>query len=320
MYGRGRPMKPLVVLVVLASALGVVGTAASKGPDRARVCGSTCRWITGDQQVYPLLDGWWSTRFVQADAPRAAPYFTFAIDSTQGESGSWLLVWVPSKRLMRVTQTAVPPYELETVGPYWRTAPPAARSAFAAATRGLRPHRAVRGWRIGSKRRPTWASLRRPLHLPPLAAGAPCPVSPQREVVLGAGDSWPLPGPGPAYPVLGPGTVLSFFWPVTPEQGGFYGSGWSGNKVMWIVAARYRGRVLVRGRQLDGPHLVRFGGGRPPAGELRISTASTGAANGVRRIPSFTRVEAAGCYTYQIDGTTFSRTIVFEARSVPPPP
>src|SRR5437870_650740 len=119
------------------------------------------------------------------------------------------------------------------------------------------------------KRKPkpawTWASLHRPMHLPPVAAGAACPVSPQRPVQLGAGDSWTLPGPGPAYPVLSPGTVLSFTWPPTPDQGDFYGSGWSGNKVMWIVAARYRGPVLVRGRQLDGPHLVRFNRGRPPA-------------------------------------------------------
>ena len=153
-----------------------------------------------------------------------------------------------------------------------------------------------------------------------MAAGAVCPVSPQRPVQLGPGDSWALPGPGPAYPVLFPGTVLSFTWPPTPEQGDFYGSGWSGNKVMWIVAARYRGPVLVRGRQLDGPHLVRFNRGRPPAAELRISTGSTGGGNGVRRVPGYTRVESEGCYAYQIDGRTFSRVIVFEAKVVPPPP
>ena len=102
----------------------------------------------GDRQVYPLLDSWGSKRFVQVDRPRPAPYFTFSIDSTRGESGRWLLVWVPSSRLMRVTQTAVPPYETETVGPYWRPVPRAARSAFASAARGLRPHAAVRGWRI----------------------------------------------------------------------------------------------------------------------------------------------------------------------------
>jgi hypothetical protein len=31
-------------------------------------------------------------------------------------------------------------------------------------------------------------------------------------------------------------------------------------------------------------------------------------------------VQAPGCHAYQIDGTSFSRVIVFEARGVPPPP
>jgi hypothetical protein len=141
-------MKRLAVLGILGLALAVTGVAAPKGPDRARACGSTCRWITGEQQVWPLLGTWLEGTFAQADTPPAAPYFTFAIDSTRGESGRWRIVWAPSKRLMRVTQIAVPPYETATVGPYWRPAPRAARIEFAAATRGLRPHRAVRGWRV----------------------------------------------------------------------------------------------------------------------------------------------------------------------------
>jgi hypothetical protein len=173
---------------------------------------------------------------------------------------------------------------------------------------------------VEGKRKPawTWRSLHRPLHLPTVAAAASCPVSPERRVTVGVADSMALPGPGPAYPDLGPGTVLPFTWPLTPDQVDFYGSGWGGNKAMWIVAARYRGPVLVRGRQLDGRHLVRFGRGRPPSAELRISTRSTGGLNGVRRLPGYTRVQADGCYAYQIDGSTFSRVIVFEARIVVP--
>ena len=139
---------PLVAVGILVSALVVTGGAAAKGPDRARVCGTSCRTIIGDRQVYPLLDAWGSKPFVQAHVPRPAPYFTLSIDSTRGESGRWLLLWVPSKRLMRVTQIAVPPYQTTTVGPYWRPVPPGARSVFAAAARGLRPHAPVRGWRI----------------------------------------------------------------------------------------------------------------------------------------------------------------------------
>ena len=141
-------MRRPAALTTVAALLVFAGGAAAKGPDRARVCGTKCRTIIGDRQVYPLLDTWGSRPFVQADIPRSAPYFTFSIDSTRGVSGRWLLVWVPSKRLMRVTQIAVPPYQTATVGPYWRPVPPAARSTFAGAARGLRPHAPVRGWRI----------------------------------------------------------------------------------------------------------------------------------------------------------------------------
>ena len=131
-------MKRLAPVLALVTALGAVGSAAAKGPDRARVCGKTCRTITGDQNVWPLLGTWIEGSFAEADAPRRAPHFTFTMDSTQGESGRWQIVWVPSKRLMRVTQTAVPPYQLDTVGPYWRPVPAAARRTFAAAAHGLR--------------------------------------------------------------------------------------------------------------------------------------------------------------------------------------
>jgi hypothetical protein len=41
---------------------------------------------------------------------------------------------------------------------------------------------------------------------------------------------------------------------------------------------------------------------------------------GARDRASYTRVEAAGCHGYQIDGVGFSRVIVFQAVQVPPPP
>ena len=318
-------MRRLIPLAILGTALALTGIAAAKGPDRVRICGSgPCRVVLGEREVAPLLETWWSGPFTQASAPRPAPYFTLRLDSTRIAIGRWLLVWVPSKRLLRVTQIAVPPYETASVGPYWRPVPAAARAAFASGTRGLRPHPAVAGWRIGTssgaKRKPawTWASLHRPLRLPALTAGSVCPVSPQRPVLLGRNDVASLPGPGPAYPILAPGTVLGFFWPPLPTQEDA-ASGWSGNKVMWVVSAGYKGPVLVRGRQLDGPHLVRFDLASPPKAELRLRPGSTGGTNGVRRYPSSTRVQAPGCYAYQVDGPGFSRVVVFEARVIPPP-
>jgi hypothetical protein len=86
---------------------------------------------------------------------------------------------------------------------------------------------------------------------------------------------------------------------------------WTGNTVLWIVGPQYRGPILVRGRQLDAPFWVGFdrGVGVRPYAELHLR----GDGRAWRDYPSFTRVRGAGCFAYQIDGTTFSRVIVFRA-------
>lgn len=121
-------------------------------------------------------------------------------------------------------------------------------------------------------------------------------------------------GNGPVWPVLA-FPELEFEYPVRPEQV-FYPSRWSGNKVLWI-AHRYRGPVLIRGRQLDGPNEVRFGLDRIPATEMRWSSVGGSSRNGWQNRPSMTRLRAPGCYAWQVDGMTFSRVIVFEARLLP---
>jgi hypothetical protein len=122
------------------------------------------------------------------------------------------------------------------------------------------------------------------------------------------GTAW---GRGPAYPVLQERDgkpVLDFVYPPGPNSE-FAGSQWSGQKVMWVLNPAYHGRVLVRGRQLDGPNGLRFDDGLVPPREKRLAGALTTWA-------SFTRLLAEGCYGYQIDGAHFSRVIVFEARAV----
>ena len=164
-------------------------------------------------------------------------------------------------------------------------------------------------------REPSWKSLHRALHLPRVSAGASCPVTTLRPVRLANDEVRPLAGAGPAYPILN-GAYLDFYWPPLSSQPDFYGTGWSGNKVMWVVASRYSGRVLVRGRQIDGPHGLRFDA---PMTRERKLQGPTGDGR-VRRYPGYTRVQAPGCYAYQIDGANFSRVIVFKARVIPPPP
>ena len=156
----------------------------------------------------------------------------------------------------------------------------------------------------------SWAALRRPLRIPRLDAGSRCPVAEAHSVSRSFGVAL---GPGPVFPVgLGETATLRFSYPVRPGQG-WYPSEWSGNKVRWIGAPTYRGPVLIRGRQLDGPNLVRFENGRLPPAELRLDPIAGRAPGGWRHRATSTRLRAAGCYAYQVDGTAFSRVIVFRA-------
>lgn len=81
--------------------------------------------------------------------------------------------------------------------------------------------------------------------------------------------------------------------------------------MIWSAASSYGGPVLVRGRQLDGSGAVGFGEGHVPYDQLQLP------AGGIRQWPSFTRIQASGCYAYQIDGTNFSTVIVFRATTAP---
>jgi hypothetical protein len=155
-----------------------------------------------------------------------------------------------------------------------------------------------------------WTSLRRPLHLPKLAAGARCPLSridsriPWKRVNIFGGSGL---GPGPVYPGL-PGAFLM----ATRDQQ--YKGPWFGEKVFWYVTPAYQGPVLIRGRRLDGPQRMGFNGRKRANPELRIAPHQTvtwdGQPRGSRGVPSGVRVLAPGCYGIQIDGTTFSRIVV----------
>ena len=105
------------------------------------------------------------------------------------------------------------------------------------------------------------------------------------------------------------------FLTATPD--GQYGGPWAGGKVFWYVRPGYQGRVLIRGRRLNGPQRIGFNGQRLPERELRIERGMTvtwqGQPPGSRGVPSAVRVRSAGCYGVQIDGTGFSRTVVFKA-------
>ena len=156
--------------------------------------------------------------------------------------------------------------------------------------------------------------LRRPLRLPHLSPGMTCPVS--RAQPLGAFVGPGL-GPGPVYPIIGDSGVLRFNYPASQSsQSPFAGSKWGGQKVLWVAAPSYRGPVLMRGRQLDGPHAIGFGAAAVPVADMQLlapGASSPGEPPGWREWPSYTRLRAGGCYAYQVDGASFSTVIVFRA-------
>jgi hypothetical protein len=162
----------------------------------------------------------------------------------------------------------------------------------------------------------SWRKLHRPLHLPRLAAGEACPVSPidqrvdwERINIFGG----PGLGLGPVYPGLGDDRHLTTRGPAA--------DGWFSDKVFWYVKPSYRGRALIRGRRLDGPGSVHFVRSRHTDGlprELHITRHEIGSWTGQpppgsRGVPSGLSIRASGCYGVKIDGTRFSRTIVFTA-------
>jgi hypothetical protein len=158
-----------------------------------------------------------------------------------------------------------------------------------------------------------WASLHRPLRVPRIGVGAPCPASIRRtnaplavSVVISH-----VFGPGPAYPTLddslGHAGAVMVWGPNEPPY-----IGWAGTKVLWAVPT-YPGPILVRGRQLDGPGKVGFDLG--PGWSERVSAEirlSHGPIYGLR--PAATFVRTPGCYAYQVDTPSRSYRIVFEAR------
>jgi hypothetical protein len=150
--------------------------------------------------------------------------------------------------------------------------------------------------------------LHRPLVLPVVQAGQSCPVTvvrhtpdPRLGVVQGSGVAGPV--------GLGVDVDLAYD---APAVGSVWADrSWGGQKVMWAVDGAELGSVLVRGRQLDGPHTLAFDSGADP--ELVLDPGQVVPPGGWRDYPSFTRLRAPGCYAYQVDALSGTTVIVFSA-------
>jgi hypothetical protein len=114
-------------------------------------------------------------------------------------------------------------------------------------------------------------------------------------------------GTGQVAPLIAPGWIH----PNGVELFATDSSGWYGVKTLWYATPQYQGPVLVRGRQLDGPHKVFMGEGPDMLDPEWGPGGTINGVNGWREWPGGTWVRNPGCYAFQIDGSNFSDVVVF---------
>src|SRR5712691_1129694 len=158
-------------------------------------------------------------------------------------------------------------------------------------------------------------ALRRPLALPSVEPGGVCPATGGHPFDNGQFAGTVL-GDGPVQPLI-PGSqaargILTFHPYAYVER-----RGWYSLKTLWFSDPSYRGPLLIRGRQLDGPHEIVLGEA-PALVDPQLGPGATlNGMNGWREWPGGTWLRTPGCYAWQIDGTTFSHVIVFNAVFLP---
>jgi hypothetical protein len=154
------------------------------------------------------------------------------------------------------------------------------------------------------------AALLRPLRLPTVAHDSRCPTSTGTTVnnayfggvALGRGPVRPIPA---ARGDLVHGVVQLSTATGVP--------GWLGFKTLWFSTPSYQGPWMVRAKRLDGPGPIAFGE-TPTLEPLVVPPGETlNASAGFRTAPGGTWVKSPGCYGWQVDGLTFSNTIVVNA-------
>ncbi len=156
--------------------------------------------------------------------------------------------------------------------------------------------------------------LARPLVLPAVASGAPCPTSPMTTITPGPGSGFT----GSVRAQVAGVTYLSQGAQVSLSGLSRTSGGWYELKAIWIVDGSYEGPVLIRGGQANGeaPIELAWNPTTPMQEALLIDPASpslqTSSTTGSRTVPMEISVRGPGCYAYQLDGVGFTRFIVFE--------
>jgi TolB protein len=179
----------------------------------------------------------------------------------------------------------------------------------------------------------SWEALRRPLELPALDPGAGCPTTAAVDL---APELEPGLGDGPIYPVGFADRATAYLRNSDGEEW-LQGDGSHTLILDWVAKSGYPGRVMVRGRKLDGEGDVEFrleGGERgaelvlPEWGEYSHWRAPYGndaetfgiTLSGWQRWESHVFVRDPGCYGLQVDGPDFTDIVVFRVVNAAPPP
>lgn len=198
------------------------------------------------------------------------------------------------------------------------TSPAAPTSTVVAATTAAQTTSTAPVRAINPQASDVWTQLQqRPLLLPTMQAGGPCPVTTTPGTTVSP-DFGSAIGHSPVYAV-GIGKQAKLYY---GDVGAV--NGWHPLKILWVSDRDYLGPILIRGQQLDGPHQLRFNqsDGLPEATmQLPAETrqeADGRSPSGWRHWPSYTFVEAPGCYAYQVDGADFSYPIVVQAVNAVP--
>lgn len=89
--------------------------------------------------------------------------------------------------------------------------------------------------------------------------------------------------------------------------------GWYALKSVWLSGPGSQGPFMVRGQRLDGPGSARFGGSSPAMAAFVEPPGPDANTNGPYRTPPGSIwIQEPGCYGFQIDGLSFSETIVID--------
>jgi hypothetical protein len=128
----------------------------------------------------------------------------------------------------------------------------------------------------------------RPVRLPTVPSGQPCPTTPTTDTVRFVGGAV---GDGPVYLAGG------------------------GGRAIWVADSRELGPIIIRGGRIDGQGNLAFAIGNDVTPNLRLPihsvVTSQGQPPGWRQFVTSTRPSSDGCYAAQIDTLSGSEVLIF---------